>query len=78
LYYTQPPCTEVTGVESSMNKILKKLPNSFIRIHRSNIVSLDRIDKIDVNILEVGGQIVKISKMYKNELLLKLGIVNYI
>ena len=63
-------------VYSSMSQILKKLPNSFIRVHRSNIVSLNKIDKIDRNVLEVDGQIVKVSKMYKNDLLLKLGINN--
>jgi DNA-binding LytR/AlgR family response regulator len=63
-------------VYSSMNNILEKLPNSFIRVHRSNIVSLDRIDKIEGNVLEVEGQLIKIGDMYKNELLLKLGILN--
>ncbi len=62
-------------VYSSMNKILDRLPNSFVRVHRSNIVSLDRIDKIDGNVLEVGGKMVKVSKMYKNELMHKLGIL---
>jgi DNA-binding LytR/AlgR family response regulator len=63
-------------VYSSMNNMLEKLPNSFIRVHRSNIVSLDRIDKIEGNLLEVNGQLIKIGEMYKNELLLKLGIIN--
>jgi len=65
-------------VYSSMAQILKKLPNSFVRVHRSNIVSLNRIDKIDGNVLEVNGEMVKVSKMYKNDLLLKLGINNTI
>ena len=63
-------------VYSSMNSFLKKLPNNFIRVHRSNIVSLDRIEKIEGNLLEVDGQLIKIGEMYKHELLLKLGIIN--
>jgi DNA-binding LytR/AlgR family response regulator len=61
-------------VYSSMSKILKKMPYNFIQVHRSNIVSLDKIDKIDGNLLDVGGQIVKVSKMYKSILMYKLGI----
>ena len=53
---------ETPGYGKYENKILEKLPNNFIRVHRSNIVSLDRIDKIDGNVLDVAGQIVKVSK----------------
>lgn len=61
-------------VYSSMAAILEKLPSTFIRVHRSNIVSVDKIDKLDGNILEVSGQSVKISKMYKESLMTKLGL----
>ncbi|PCI96377.1 MAG: hypothetical protein COB15_10440 [Flavobacteriales bacterium] len=63
-------------IYSSMNKIMEKLPSSFIRIHRSNIVSIDKIDRIDGDSLELDGQMVKISKTYKNDLMSKLGIAN--
>jgi len=61
-------------VYSSMSTILNKLPSSFIRVHRSNIVSVDKIDKLDGNILEVAGEPVRVSKLYKDDLLTVLGV----
>lgn len=59
-------------VYSSMSSILKRLPNSFIRVHRSNIVSLDKIDRIHRDFIEIGNQIIKVSKRYKNSLKAKI------
>jgi DNA-binding LytR/AlgR family response regulator len=61
-------------VYSSMNAILEKLPKNFIRVHRSNIVSLNKIEKIHNNIIEMNGQLIRVSKSYKNGLEKKLGM----
>lgn len=61
-------------VYSSMNSILERLPHYFIRVHRSNIVSLNKIEKIHGNIIEIDGQFIKVSRGYKNSLKAKLGM----
>lgn len=53
----------------------EKAPNDrFMRIHRSYLVNLDRIDSIDENNVIVNQQKVPIGKTYREELLKKLGI----
>ena len=61
-------------IYSSMRSILEKLPSEFIRIHRSNIISIDKIDKVDSNVAVVNGQLVKIGKKYKDVLMSRLGL----
>lgn len=61
-------------VYSSMADILSKLPNKFMRVHRSNIVSLDRVEGISGNEVLIQGTKVKISKTYKANLIKKLGL----
>jgi len=63
-------------VNSSMGKILNQLPSEdFIRVHRSYIVRLDKVDKMDGNLLVIKDKHVKISKSYKNTLISKLNIL---
>jgi DNA-binding LytR/AlgR family response regulator len=59
---------------SSMDGILSKLNNRFMRIHRSSIVNLDKIDRIDGNTVEVNGHQLAISKTYHDELMQTLGL----
>tara|TARA_B100000809_G_scaffold148849_1_gene146320 strand:+ start:1101 stop:1772 length:672 start_codon:yes stop_codon:yes gene_type:complete len=53
-------------VYSSMKSIIEKLPDDFIRVHRSNIVSISKIEKIHGHIIEINGDLVKISRTYKS------------
>lgn len=55
-------------IYSSMSDILDRLPKGFVRVHRSNIVSINKIEKIHLDSIEINGQLIKISKGYKNEL----------
>jgi DNA-binding LytR/AlgR family response regulator len=59
---------------SSMDGILSKLNLRFMRIHRSSIVNLDKIDKIDGNTVEVNGHQLVISKTYHDGLMHSLGL----
>ena len=59
-------------VYSSMREILARLPDSFIRVHRSNIVSLSRIEKIHNDAIEINGQLIKVSKSYKDDLEIRI------
>lgn len=57
-------------VGSTMNKIAEKLPESlFFRIHRSSIINLEKIKKIDKDFVEIGNYTLKIAPSKKEEFL---------
>jgi len=60
-------------VYSSMNGILARLSENFIRVHRSNIVSLNKIEKIHNDAVEIDGKLIKVSKSYKDDLESRIG-----
>lgn len=53
---------------TTMKNLEEKLPShSFIRIHRSFIVSLDKIDSITANMIRIGKTTIPISPQYKED-----------
>jgi two-component system response regulator LytT len=53
---------------TTMKKIEEKLPlQSFIRIHRSFIVSLDKIDSITTTTVKIGKATIPVSSQYKED-----------
>jgi DNA-binding LytR/AlgR family response regulator len=63
-----------TMLYSSMDGILKKLPGNFIRVHRSYIVNLNAIERVNGNTVEINNQSINVSKTYHNELMSNLGL----
>ena len=67
--YVKIYLTNVNGFIKSlttMKNLEEKLPShSFIRIHRSFIVSLDKIDSITANMIRIGKTTIPISPQYK-------------
>jgi DNA-binding LytR/AlgR family response regulator len=67
--YVKIYSTNVSGYIKSlitMKNLEEKLPpHSFIRIHRSFIVSLDKIDSITANMIRIGKNTIPISPQYK-------------
>lgn len=60
----------------TMKNILEKLPrNKFCRVHRSYIIRLDRIDKIEDHVIEIGDTLIPISKSYRDDLYRKLNLL---
>jgi DNA-binding LytR/AlgR family response regulator len=59
---------------SSMDGILKKLPANFIRVHRSFIVNLNAIERVNGNTVEIVNQSINVSKTYHDELMGALGL----
>ncbi len=58
---------------ATMKNVEKKLPESeFMRIHRSFIVRLDKIQNIDNSTLQIMSHILPISSTYRNDLLQKI------
>ena len=61
-------------VLSSMKSITSKLPSKdFMRVHRSSIIRLDKISKIDNGVIEIGGnKLIAIGRSYKKEVMERL------
>jgi DNA-binding LytR/AlgR family response regulator len=54
----------------SMNKMMEKLPDSkFLRVHRSFIVSLQKIDSIEKSRIRIGSKEIPIGEVYKEQFL---------
>ncbi|WP_211228183.1 LytTR family transcriptional regulator DNA-binding domain-containing protein [Aequorivita capsosiphonis] len=52
----------------------KQLPDSFLRIHRSYIVSKSKIDFVNAHEVEINGKYLPIGRSYKNSVHTALGI----
>lgn len=54
----------------SMNKMMEKLPDSkFLRVHRSFIVSLQKIDSIEKSRIRIGSKELPIGEVYRDQFL---------
>lgn len=63
-------------VNGSMNAMEEKLPQKdFVRVHRSHIVRIDQISKIDGRTLLIDNATIPISKSYKPEVMKRITIV---
>lgn len=63
-------------VLSTMKAITERLPEKkFLRIHRSFIVAIDKIDRIDENMVIIGEHTIPVSRSYKDVLMKKLNLL---
>lgn len=61
----------------SMQKMVEKLPaDRFVRIHRSFIVSVSKIDSVEKNRVIISGKWLAVGSSYKDELTRALGRIN--
>jgi len=52
----------------SFNKLLDKLPQSlFIRIHKSFLIAINKIDEFKCQEIKIGDNIIPVSRTYKNQ-----------
>lgn len=57
----------------SFSQIMQMLPSSnFVRIHKSYIVAIDKIDNIERNVVKIGSQRIPVSKSYQEEFYKKI------
>ena len=60
----------------TMKNLQDKLPGSmFMRVHRSYIVRLDKIEKIADHIIEIGKHLIPVSKSYRDDLYVRLNLL---
>ncbi len=62
-------------VHSTMKSLDEKLGKNFLRVHRSFIVSLNKIVDIEENTLVIGNKVIPISRANKNELMNRLNML---
>lgn len=60
------------STKGSMSDFEGKLPDNFIRVHRSFLVNADKVEGINPKALYVDGKEIPISGSYRNELMEKL------
>jgi DNA-binding LytR/AlgR family response regulator len=61
--------SSVIITQISITSIEKRLPNSFVRVHRSFIISLKRIDAFTTEIVEINKHQIPIGRFYKDQLM---------
>jgi DNA-binding LytR/AlgR family response regulator len=68
--------TETNTIQTriAISELEKQLPESFLRIHRSYIVSKQKIDFVDAQEIEIRGKRLPIGRSYKSEVHSALGI----
>jgi len=62
-------------VRTSLNDILNKLSNTFVRVHRGYIINTDYLLQINQNSIKLKDQDIPIGKKFKEDLLTKLNLV---
>ncbi len=55
-------------VLTTLNGIIEKLPQGFVRIHRSYVVNRNKVDAIQKNKIKIHSQELPIGKLYKHAL----------
>jgi two-component system, LytTR family, response regulator len=60
---------------TSMQKMEESLPDNFVRIHRSYMVNIHKIDKIETSNVIIGDKYLPISGSYREKLLQKLNLL---
>lgn len=62
-------------INGFLKEIEAKLPQQFMRVHRSYVVNLNKIEKIEDNIIIIHQNSIPIGRSYKNELFKKIKIL---
>jgi len=59
-------------IHSTMKALSEKLPDSFVRVHRSFIVNLDKVKDIEDTTLVINRKVIPIGASYRDDLLSSL------
>lgn len=62
-------------VHITLKEIKKKLPETFIQVHRSYIINKNKIIDIDSNSININNQIIPISNTYKKDFFEQIKII---
>ncbi|HEX8269608.1 MAG TPA: response regulator [Flavobacterium sp.] len=62
-------------IRASMSNILERLHNDFLRCHKSYIINLQHLNRIEASHVIIGTEKIPISKIYSDELFRRLNIL---
>jgi DNA-binding LytR/AlgR family response regulator len=62
-------------IRGSLNDVITKLNDNFLRVHRSYIVNTHYLDQIDTSFVKIHHNSIPIGKKYRHSLLEKLNII---
>ncbi|MBL7964865.1 MAG: response regulator transcription factor [Flavobacteriales bacterium] len=65
---------EVTSL-MNMKDLERKLPPTFVRVHRSYFVNLRHVEKLDAQDVKIGRDLIPVSDTYRPELLKRLDLL---
>jgi two-component system LytT family response regulator len=75
-YITIHTATKKHIIHTTMKTVEGKLPSDrFIRIHRSYIISLDRINSIEDSLVVINGKLIPVGAVYKENLEKRLNLL---
>lgn len=67
---------KILMVLSTLKSFEGKVPSDcFVRVHRSFIVNVKKIDNIDPSNLQIGSRVIPVSPAYREELLSKINLI---
>ncbi len=62
-------------IRSSLNEIINKLDNKFVRVHRGYIINVDYLEQIEPSTLKINEDIIPIGKKYRQQIIKKVNFV---
>lgn len=62
-------------LRSSLNSIIEKMSDKFIRVHRGYIINLDYLEQMDVSSLKINKTVIPIGKAHRENLLKKINTI---
>lgn len=70
--YTSAPKPAL--IRASMGSFMERLDDHFLRVHKSYIINLQHLTKLETNQVTIGHEVIPISKNYSEDLLKRLDI----
>ena len=52
-----------------------KLPSTFVRVHRSYIINLAQVEKLDTMDVKIGRDLIPVSETYRQNLIRRLDLL---
>jgi len=75
-YVTFSTCEKNYTIRMPLKNIEEKLPaRKFLRVHRSYIVALDRVETLEENTIGIDKNLIPLSDMYRTEFLQRLNMI---
>lgn len=56
----------------SLKQMEQRLPNNFLRVHRSFIVAINKVEEIEGNVLKIGGNEIPMAPQLRNQVMEKI------